>query len=220
MSTLGGGSSTLGDCAFCSATLGYFALVLLGSRIAYLLRCFYFCSRAFRFATVSKNSATFSNASISSLSPVKFPFIAWVNIFAAATTLSSVVILGFVKYLCLKNTVSVTLYTLVFLIHTVKHLWCLIDVPKFHLLHECGSHVVLLSDFLCACTSHPNDASGSFIKLWVPCRCALTDTFGMVLDWRSKFNVNSACVSNLHHKCIGKLVETPTKIATKWSFDF
>ena len=121
-STLGGGSSTLGDCALCLATLGDCALVLLGSRIACSLLCFSFCSHAFHFATISKSSATFYNASISSLSLVKFPFIACVNICAAATTLSSSVTFGFVKYLCLKNTVSVTLYALVFLIHTVKHL--------------------------------------------------------------------------------------------------
>ena len=113
---------------------------------------------------------------------------------------------------------SVTISALVFLIHTVKHLWWSIDVLTFHPSHECGSHVILLSAFLWACTAHPNCARGRFIKLWVPCTCALAYTFGVVIDWRSRFSVNSACGINLHHKCIGNFFDTPTKIATKWSF--
>ena len=46
----------------------------------------------------------------------------------------------------------------------------------------------------------------------------VNDKVGTVFDIESRFTYHLACVSNLHHKCIGKLGSTPQNTDTMWLF--
>ena len=77
------------------------------------LNDFLFTISALSLAISSNKPLTFVHASNSSLFPFAFPFSAAVSWCAAATIVSSGKTDGWVKYLCLKHTVSKTFSALV-----------------------------------------------------------------------------------------------------------
>ena len=72
------------------------------------------------------------------------PSIAFSRASAALSNAASDVMVGMVRYLCLKNTVSLTLTALVSFNKTRKHRYCSKEVPMLKPKVECGAQVSLV----------------------------------------------------------------------------
>ena len=62
----------------------------------------------------------------------------------------------------------------------------------------------------------PGGAIGVLLKSYGPLNCAQADSFGFILDPRSRFSVNSACGKSLSHIGSGKLEGVVQKLEMRW----
>jgi hypothetical protein len=91
-----------------------------------------------------------------------------------------------------------------------------IDIPS---LESMLSNVFLCPGFSCMITIVPGGTTGVALKSTDPSNCSYVDSFGLIRDALMRFNVVSACGSNLHHKEIGQYRSVDANPAMKWSLN-
>jgi hypothetical protein len=117
----------------------------------------------FAAAIFVKSLLTFYNDSAVLLPAGILPLNAVASCWAAATTWDSGDTVGLVMYWCLKDTVLLILVARVFVMHTRKHWWCCIDVPRLKPASNRVSHVLRSSGLTWAWIAQLSGANGFFM---------------------------------------------------------
>ena len=118
------------------------------------------------------------------------------------------------------STQSESRYPLVLVMYTRWHLYCSMEVPRYHPFTPCADQVPLTVGFSCIIICVPGGGIGVVMWFNSPWSWAYPDNFGFMHNFWSKLSLRLTCGRSQHHRCSGNSVWVLANPEIKCSLKF